>query len=93
MTNSTETKKGCLGIDKDNIEPLSSWVNLVAAFMMMMIGLALPDVSFGIFYNYFMERYDVSRATVGWVLSTYQVTGCVCGRTCACTIISFEEFF
>ena len=79
MTGSKESKC-CVVVNKDKLEPPIAWLTLAAAFMTVMIGVGIPDLSIAIFYDYFVERFDVSRAAIGWVVSIYHVTGCLCGK-------------
>ena len=89
MTESKNGKAGkcCVIINNDKLEPPIAWLTLAAAFMTVMIGVGHPDISIGIFYDYFVERFDVNRAgwvvsiyhaAIGWVVSIYHVTGCLC---------------
>ena len=60
------------------IEPLQSWLQLLAIFLMNAI-LAVPESTFGIFYDPLVDKYDVSRASLGWASSILYTTAMVTG--------------
>ena len=72
----------CANTRGRQMEPPSAWLALTAAFMINIL-IAVPESTLGIFYDYFIERYDTNRATVGWMMSAYLVSGCIIGKKAA----------
>ncbi|KAK2150220.1 hypothetical protein LSH36_418g02090 [Paralvinella palmiformis] len=62
------TRSRCCAIRRcENLEPCRSWLALVAVLLTNML-LNLAD-SFGVYYDALVDKYDASRAAVGWIFS------------------------
>ena len=62
------TRSRCCAIRScENLEPCKSWLALVAVLLTNML-LNLAD-SFGVYYDALVDKYDASRAAVGWIFS------------------------
>ncbi len=61
------------------MEPLQSWVCLVAAVAISII-FVIPDTTFSIFYDYLVIKFNADRAQVGWVFSIMKTTRSIAGK-------------
>ncbi|KAK2138233.1 hypothetical protein LSH36_3501g00008, partial [Paralvinella palmiformis] len=62
------TRSRCCAIRRcENLEPCKSWLALVAVLLTNML-LNLAD-RFGVYYDALVDKYDASRAAVGWIFS------------------------
>ena len=53
---------------RDKSEPRSSWVALFAVFLTFIV-MTIPENTFGIIYGDLVDKYDCSRADIGWAIS------------------------
>ena len=75
----------CENNRRKQIEPPSAWLALIASFIIKIL-IAVADSTLGIFYDYYIDRYDANRATVGWMMSVYLLSGSIIGNNAECQL-------
>ena len=73
-----------------NLEPCRSWLGLVAAVSAFLI-ISLGD-AFGVYYDALVEKYDSTRAAVGWIYSFRWIFIFLWGKQMYFFLICYRNF-